>query len=219
LKKKGGEKNMKKLLITVLVCLFTLGMVSTAKATILPVTGGFGTITNVGPSAGYGSGVIANKTIDFVFPKVNGKLIQNVYLNSVGYLFTYQLTNKLSSVDAIVSMSTNDWDSFYTEVDGFLVNSGDDAPHYTLRQLSGDTIDFPFQDNLTHDFGLVKGATSYTLWIQTNAKYYGPGKVHLINGGTHDIDVFGPAIPEPGTMLLLGMGIFGLFGLRKKKIS
>lgn len=206
---------MRKVFITMLVCLFSLGIASTAGATVL-APGGFGTITGAGlPS---GSVFQFGTVVPFSFPTLSGSLTQDVYLNSTGYLFQYRLTSA-GSTDAIGRMTLTDFTGFYTEVDGYLVAAGDDMPHSSNRSLSGGTIGFEFINSGAGDSGLAPGKSSYALWVQTDAKYIGAGQAHLINGGTHDLNVYGPAIPEPGTMLLLGMGIFGLFGLRRKKIA
>jgi len=204
---------MKKIFFIVLVAMFVFGISGTAKATVL-APGGFGTITNAYPSL-WGSSVWKDSsTVNFSFSTVSGIVTQNVYLNSTGYLFVYDLRNSLSSADSIGEATVTTFTGFNTEVDGYGTGL-DKAPYDSFRSISGGTIGWDYR--IFGDAGLMPGMNSYTMWVQTDAQFYGPGQIHLINGGTHDVNLFGPAVPEPNSFMLLGMGILGLFGLGRRK--
>ncbi|MDD5565772.1 MAG: PEP-CTERM sorting domain-containing protein [Candidatus Omnitrophica bacterium] len=206
---------MKRLLITALVCLFTLGATSTAKAVVLGPDGFAWTVGNAPTDWGT---LITSINLPIDYDNILGEVTQGVFLNDVGYLFAYQFENyNEGSINAIKRMTATDFTGFYTDVDAFLSEeeSGEILPLWLDRSTAGDSVGFQF-------FGpggtaVGPGSTSAILWIQTNAKLYAAGTAHFINGGTEDIRLYGPAVPEPTSMLLFGMGVLGLIGLGRKK--
>jgi hypothetical protein len=63
----------------------------------------------------------------------------------------------------------------------------------------------------------VNAGEKVTLYIQTDAKYFTTGGFSLIGQGTKDFAGYKPtATPEPATVSLLGMGLLGLLGFRRK---
>jgi hypothetical protein len=209
---------MKKILITTLVGLFVLGLAGSAKA--VPLTPGlFVTPTGAGLPGGLGAAVASTGAM--VSPN-NGYLAttlrQDVYMNpGVGLLFVYIFANRVASRDAVTHMSTIDYEGFTTDVDAYQTGVSGDMPYIIGRNLSGATVDFNFVSTNPVDAGVYPGTRSATLWIQTNAQYYTAGHATLLDGTYSQFNVFGPAVPEPCSMTLLGMGILGLFGLKRKK--
>lgn len=208
---------MKRLIIAALVSLFLVGVTGTAKAVVL-APGGFDSPTGVEPDWG---AFITSISVPIAYDSILGEVYQEVHLNGTGYLFGYQFENFESpdSLNAIWRMTAANFAGFYTDVDAF-TEDGEIMPIWLDRSFVGDSIGFQF---LTFGpegpiGGVNPGDISAILWIQTDAKFYGLGSAHFINGGTEDVVLYGPVIPEPATMSLLGFGVLGLFGLRRKKV-
>jgi len=128
-------------------------------------------------------------------------------------------------------------------VDVWYWQSGSEYEYlYRLKNVNADKIKGFVLDNVSHFTPSVVGVpgntTSYTFtggdtlsWIfpQLNhgstiagfyIKTYGPPGLIPVEAQDGGIDprgvTYGP-VPEPASMLLLGMGILGVFGLRRKK--
>jgi hypothetical protein len=215
---------MKKLLLTTLIALFVFGMTTTAKAVVLAPSGfSIGPFGATSPAGTLALTAAATLTKPINYDNIAGSVTQNVYWNPTanGYLFEYQFTNfpNPASLNAIWRMTATTFTGFTTDADA---QTGTGImPIWLDRSIVGDSVGFQFL-SVSPTGGLVgtgitPNSTSALLWIQTNAQFYGSGATHFINGGTMDINMYGPAVPEPTTMLLFGMGVLGLFGIGRKK--
>ncbi|MFH1282031.1 MAG: PEP-CTERM sorting domain-containing protein [bacterium] len=119
----------------------------------------------------------------------------------------------------ITSAGYIDLDTYPTDIEDIIWSSGI-APAFI--DPAGDSVVYTFG---TFEVGdLILGEGYIDSGENTDVLYFtspwSPGWVNggLLDGGITDYELVpGPVIPEPATMSLLGMGVLGLFGFRKKK--
>ena len=210
---------MKKLLITALVAMFMFAFTGSAMAVVLAPGAGDTSVSGIGS---YTLGSLVDSIVapfsfgsDTLHP-MTGTVTQEVRTgDGSGLLFTYLIARTdVDGTEVISRLTATNFTSFTTDVDYDGNFSG--IPVNTVDRNSAAVVGFDFATGITK----YDGDTSHLgklLWIQTDALYYDIGTVSLINGRTQDLDVFGPIVPEPMTVSLLGMGILGLFGIRKRK--
>ena len=210
---------MKKLLIVAIAILFVGGISSTAKAVSL-VPGGdvtpAGTFTlpsDAGVLASITAVPVSGEDINNKV-KFTGTLSETVYSDSTGTLFEYTFSNTGKTGD-IREMSITGFAGFTTDVDATLAGvSPSSIERSSIGDDGGDVMDFYFKP-----ISVTAGLSSDTLWIQTNAQSYTLNSTQLQDGGNSRTSTYGPATPEPATMLMFGMGALGLVGLRKRKVA
>jgi len=199
---------MKKLLITTLTCLMVLGISTTARAVLLPLGGSFLPTGVASPGA---AGVpLYTTTVNYLTSsgKALGIFTQNVR-NSTGnagwIVYEYLFSSSNASTTDIIRLSSIDFGNFAINADAIGVSV---APLAITRDSFGSTVGA--------NYLLHPNNTTNLLWFEVNSPYIGLGHSYIQNGGQADIVTWCPVIPEPTSMALLGLGVLGLFGLRKK---
>jgi len=148
---------------------------------------------------------------------LSGTVTAAVFRTQFGFLdFVYQVSTNAVSLDAINRVTGIDFTGFTTDVGytptgstfpGGSFVDGTTIPVTVDRSLGGDTVGFQF----SAPQGVLPGATSVTLVVETNATNFTAGNVNVIDGGVTTEPSFQPTvIPEPVSATLLGIGLVGL---------
>jgi hypothetical protein len=101
-------------------------------------------------------------------------------------------------------------------------DTGRDAQQYTISYSVVGSADWVSYDSVTHNEtnpggdGIISLVTWSMNWTGVDAvKFVAPDNVENNGVGLGEIDVIGTAVPEPATMMLLGLGALAV--LKKKK--
>ena len=142
-----------------------------------------------------------------------------VYRSAAGTLdFYYQVSSLAGGLDDIRRLTMIDFTGFLTDVYQILSGStvgcaacpgasfqdGTQGSTVTDRDGAGSVVGW--------DFGPVgptrvqPGETTLLFVIRTDATAYVPGSMSVIDGATTDRRAFAPAVPEPASLTLLGLG-------------
>ena len=205
---------MKKITTLVLACLLVATVACTAYAVPLGIGG---SAAATGADSPLGS-LITSITVPFTgaFGYVGGSVTENVLINSTGMLFQYYVN---CTGSAITSVTASLYAGFSTDLDGpTLASVPPHIPHIDMLSVGpiGSTVNFVW----TNDW-IDPGQNSGWLWVQTNAPWYEPGIFSVQGTDTATISMLGPSriVPEPGSAMLLGMGLLGFAGMIRRKFT
>ena len=205
---------MKKTLIAIAILVMVLGVAGQSDATPLSIPGSVSP-TSYETSPGVGAALASLSTRFFGEDSshhvwFSGTLNQYVRQNANGFMvFEFEIISDDSSEVRIKLADITDWNGFSTNVGTF---SGV-LPSVISRETPGYALSY------SYTYPAIDHNEWSGFWVETNTKYFKlNGTTQLQGTGNTRIQTYSPvATPEPGSAMLLGMGLLGFAGMLRRK--
>ncbi|MBF0331130.1 MAG: PEP-CTERM sorting domain-containing protein [Candidatus Omnitrophica bacterium] len=208
-------------MMAVMVSVFFVGGISIAQAVDISAPS-FIPVPTLGVApASYGAVMASTGLMPFSINggtagTVTGMVQEKVYNNTSltgGLLFEYQImTTASTGTNAIGAMSAYLYSSALVNAD-YDPSKNPTLGHFPAR------VNNAFGTVYTSFSTTLDAGEQATLYIQSNDAYYTTGGFSLLGAGTQSFSGFAPtATPEPATVALLGTGLLGLLGFRRKRM-
>jgi len=201
-----------------------VGSLVASQAHALPLPAGSVLIPAAAEAEPVGGAILASTATGFIVAGAfSGTLYSDVIAGDTsnplgGLTFVYRVDNNgLSGPNSIGRMSIASMLGF--AIDASYNPSAGVAPASIDRNPSGDVIGFNFVPTPIDPLAgfLAPGSSSARLIVQTNAPAYTSAVASLIDGGVITVPTFGPAVPEPSSIMLGLGGLVSLAALRLRR--
>ena len=206
------------------------GLVSSSFGWSVLNPGSFVFLDNSGPDFPYDLGlgnVIASKFSNVVGKDNNNNVVFTgfaystvvQYDNAGDLAFGFYYHNDPTSKDAVERLTVTDFGGFNLAVangDNTFVAPGTPHAYFATRSNNGSILGFNWVNGLG-DGPINPGTEGRFVWILTDAKQYTDGQLSAIDGGVGTTDTYAPAVPEPATMAVLGVGAIAMIRRRRKQ--